>query len=573
MRVDAELTIDSSKSEIEQAKEARLCGTAEAEELRTLAAGLERLATATDALGDLDALFGAIVALVVEHTRFPLAVLRLREGDRLRARAAVGLEAEVASGFSASLDHGVLDGAARAPAIALVPDDAPARSDAMRRAGTGELWEVPLLASDALVGALYVGAPKAAGRLAWSGSERRLLLAVAASTGAAIARAARRRALDQGVRSRDAVLGVVAHDLRNPLSVITIAAKSQIQRVADPTARRALERILRGAQRADRIVRDLLDIQAIETGRYSVATAPIATAPLILAAVQSQHGPAAEAKVIVSTDLSPELPPIEADEGRLLEVLENLIGNAIKFTRAGGTITVGASRRDQEVVIWVRDSGRGIAKEELPHIFDRFWQAKKAERKGTGLGLTICKSIVEAHDGRIWAESVLGEGTTMCFTIPVTDEEDRLSSTGALANILLVDDRPENLVSLKAILARPEYRLVTAGSGEEALRLTLREQFSVVLMDVAMPGMSGLEVATHMGTLERSRDVPIIFITAFGNDPEQIHRAYAAGGVDYLVKPLDPDIVRKKVAVFVDLVRRRTHDRRARRDVPHGAEE
>jgi CheY-like chemotaxis protein len=98
---------------------------------------------------------------------------------------------------------------------------------------------------------------------------------------------------------------------------------------------------------------------------------------------------------------------------------------------------------------------------------------------------------------------------------------------------------------------------VTATSGEEALRIALRESFSVALIDVAMPGMSGLEVATHLKELERSRDIPIIFITAFGDDPEQIHRAYSAGGADYLVKPLDIEIVRKKVAVFVDLSRRR----------------
>jgi CheY-like chemotaxis protein len=124
-------------------------------------------------------------------------------------------------------------------------------------------------------------------------------------------------------------------------------------------------------------------------------------------------------------------------------------------------------------------------------------------------------------------------------------------------NILIVDDRPENLLSLKAILERPDYRLVTATSGEEALSLALRGTYAVAMIDIAMPGMDGFEVATHLKELERSRDVPIIFITAFGDDPHEIHRAYAAGGADYLVKPLDAEIVRKKVAVFVDLSRRR----------------
>jgi CheY-like chemotaxis protein len=113
-------------------------------------------------------------------------------------------------------------------------------------------------------------------------------------------------------------------------------------------------------------------------------------------------------------------------------------------------------------------------------------------------------------------------------------------------------------MALEAILERPEYRLIKATSGKEALSIALREQFAVALIDVAMPGMDGLDVAVNLKALERCRDIPIIFITAFGNDPEEIHRAYSAGGADYLVKPLDAEIVRKKVAVFVELSRRKS---------------
>lgn len=362
--------------------------------------------------------------------------------------------------------------------------------------------------------------------------------------------------LEEAVRSRDAVLSVVAHDLRNPLGVISIAANTLLQRLPGPSARRPVERIIRSAQRADRMVRDLLAISAIETGQLTLDSKAVDTADLIFAAVESQQNMAAEASIIVGTDLSPELPPICADEERLLEVLENLMGNALKFTNQRGSITVGAGRRDDKVVIWVKDSGSGIAPEQMPHIFDRFWQAKKKERRGIGLGLSISKAIVEAHGGEIWAESTLGEGTTVFFTVPTAPERP-LKQRGEVANILLVDDRPENLLSLKAILERPDYKLVTARSGEEALALVLRERFSVALIDIAMPTMNGLEVAQHLKELERTSSIPIIFVTAFGNDPEEIHRAYSAGGADYLVKPLDPEIVRKKVAVFVELSRRR----------------
>src|SRR6185436_14263189 len=119
----------------------------------------------------------------------------------------------------------------------------------------------------------------------------------------------------------------------------------------------------------------------------------------------------------------------------------------------------------------------------------RFWQGHKRDRRGTGLGLTICRAIVEAHRGRIWAESTVGLGTTIYFALPVVQRAtDRVGIVEA-ASILLVDDRPENLLSLSTILERPDYRLVSATSGEQALSLALKEQFSLALIDVAMPGM------------------------------------------------------------------------------------
>jgi CheY-like chemotaxis protein/anti-sigma regulatory factor (Ser/Thr protein kinase) len=331
-----------------------------------------------------------------------------------------------------------------------------------------------------------------------------------------------------------------------------------MQRFSDTSARRPIDRIIRSAQRADQIIRDLVEIDAIEMGRLTLERRPMEPADVLLAAMDSQQALAAEASVIIGTDLSPELQRVEADEERLHRVLENLIGNAIKFTGAGGRVTVGATNRDNEILVWVKDTGSGIAPEDMPHIFNRFWTAARLERQGTGLGLTICKGIIEAHGGRIWAESAAGIGTSFYFTLPAATPSAGAAVSVKPASILLVDDRPENLLALSTILERPEYKLVTATSGEEALSLALRDQFAVALIDVAMPGMNGLEVAVNLKALERSRDIPIIFITAFGNDPGEIHRAYTAGGADYLVKPLDAEIVRKKVAVFVDLSRRRS---------------
>ena len=363
-------------------------------------------------------------------------------------------------------------------------------------------------------------------------------------------------ALEEAIRSRDALLSVVAHDLRNPLNVITLSANALLERspIGD---RRPLDRILRSASRAQRMVRDLLAIGVLETGNLSLDMKRVDTSRLLLSTVESQQDVAAEASVILASDLSPSLPVIRGDEERLLEVLENLIANAVKFTPAGGSITVGAGARGDQVLLWVKDSGAGIPPEQLPHIFDRFWQAKKKERRGLGLGLSICRGIVKAHDGLIWAESAVGVGTTVFVSIPADAEIPVRTNGKAVASILLVDDRPENLISLKAILDRPDYHLVTAHSGREAIAYAAHEHFAVALIDIAMPEMDGFEVARRLRELGGGTEVPVIFVTAFGNDPEEIHRAYAAGGADYLVKPLDSVVVRRKVAVFVELGRRR----------------
>lgn len=421
--------------------------------------------------------------------------------------------------------------------------------------GFVHVFRLALVDDSNLLGIVYLASR---GEGALSDHAQRLLSVLGQRASSALRHRLGIESLTQAIRSRDDVLSVVAHDLQNPINVISIAASMLLQRAADSAARRPLERIIRGAQRADRMIRDLLEINAIESGRFSIQRGRMEPADLILAAMESQQSLAADASVIIATDLSPELPLVEADEERLLEVLENLIGNAVKFTSPGGSVTIGATQRADAILVSVKDTGAGIPPDQLPHIFDRFWQAKKAHRRGTGLGLTICKAIVEAHGGQIWAESTPGAGTAMFFTIPATSAQRPAQLE--VAKILIVDDRPENIFALTAILERPDYELVTATSGEEALRLALRERFSVALIDVAMPGMNGLEVAVHLKELERSRDIPIIFITAFGDDPEQIHRAYAAGGADYLVKPLDIEIVRKKVAVFVDLSRRRDHE-------------
>ncbi len=537
---------------------------------------LMRLLEALGATGPTEELARRVLELALDVAGGVLGVIRLRDGQNLASRAALGLDGEVTDAFSlpAATALSGMEPADDSGVLYLSTDPQTAVwSKTMRDLSLRTVYALPLKPpagpgapknsdtpnSESLLGVIYIGAAKP---LAISPEQRTFLSTIATHASAALSKRHAIEQLEQAIRARDDLLAVVSHDLRNPLNVISVSANSMLRRQPDPSMLRPIERVLRAAQRADRLVRDLLDVNAIEGGRFAVERRPLDPAEVLLSALESQQSVASDASVILTSDIAADLPHLLADEERLLEVLENLISNAVKFTEPGGVVTIGASHEGGEVKVWVKDNGHGIRPDQLPRLFDRFWQARRHDRRGTGLGLTICKAIVESHGGRIWAESMLGKGTSMFFTLPVTRGSPEAPVDQTVSNILLVDDRPENLVALKSILQNPSYRLVTASSGEEALRLALREHFDVALIDVAMPGMDGVEVAGHMRALERCRDIPILFVTAFGNDPQEIHRAYAAGGADYLVKPLDPEIVRKKVAVFASLRRKREAESR-----------
>ena len=167
----------------------------------------------------------------------------------------------------------------------------------------------------------------------------------------------------------------------------------------------------------------------IEAGQLAIQQSRLSAARVVSDVVDVHRGLAASASIELRLVVSQEVPDVWADRDRLLQVFDNLIGNAIKFTPPGGCITVGAARRDAHVLFWVGDTGPGIAIEDQPHVFDRFWQARPTTRTGAGLGLPIVKGIVEAHGGRVWVESAPGQGSTFLFTIPTTRRIDRRPAT------------------------------------------------------------------------------------------------------------------------------------------------
>jgi PAS domain S-box-containing protein len=230
-------------------------------------------------------------------------------------------------------------------------------------------------------------------------------------------------ALRRAVRARDEMLGVVSHDLRSPLQGIELAARQISSRARQEECpewlQTSVERILRSSRTMRRLIEDLLDIVSIEEGRLSIQRGTVDPTALVQEAAESLRAQAEDRQIRLEAGAGPGLPSISGDHDRLLQVLTNLIGNALKFTPAGGRVSVRAAAWEGEVVFSVTDTGKGIPEEQRQYLFDRFWQADSADRRGRGLGLAIAKGIVEAHGGRIWIGSEVGRGSTFSFTVPI----------------------------------------------------------------------------------------------------------------------------------------------------------
>ena len=218
--------------------------------------------------------------------------------------------------------------------------------------------------------------------------------------------------------AREEVLRIVSHDLRNPLNNIGMAADLILELPpGDEQQARTVGIIKRASERMNRLVQDLLDVAKLETGRLAIEVAPLKVKTVFEDAVETLAPLALEQSLVFRTE-GEDAPDVLADRGRVLQVLSNLVGNALKFTPAGGQITLRARAEGFLVRFTVTDTGPGISADHVERIFGRFWQARPSDRRGLGLGLTIARSIVEAHGGQIGVQSTLGKGTEFWFTLP-----------------------------------------------------------------------------------------------------------------------------------------------------------
>ncbi|WP_437923814.1 HAMP domain-containing sensor histidine kinase [Sorangium sp. So ce291] len=227
---------------------------------------------------------------------------------------------------------------------------------------------------------------------------------------------------DDAISHRDDFLGIVSHDLRNLLSGIVLSVDLLSPDTPDQDeeseAAVAAKRIRRYAARMSRLIDDLVDVASIESGKLATNVGRGDASALLADAVDLFEPMASDRGITLELDVADRPLSTDFDQERVLQVLSNLLMNSIKFTAPGGTIRVRGERADGELLVSVSDTGPGIPVDMLELVFERFWQVGKKDRRGLGLGLYICKSIVEAHGGRIWVESRMGEGSTFFFTIP-----------------------------------------------------------------------------------------------------------------------------------------------------------
>ena len=360
--------------------------------------------------------------------------------------------------------------------------------------------------------------------------------------------------LEELERLRAEFMGMVSHELQTPLTSIRGSANTLLDEASslDPAEMRQFHRII--SDQADRmrsLIRDLLDVARIETGTLSVAPEPSDTSTLV-----------DEARIMfmssgrrhsIHIDIGPDLPQVMTDRRRIVQVLSNLLSNAAKYSNELSTITVRAVLKPFQVVVSIADEGRGIPAERLPLLFRKFSRVNGEDRQGdltgSGLGLAICKGIVEAHGGRIWAESDgPGQGARFIFTVPIAGQKETGSGepaplaaepgneTQERTRILVVDDDPHALRYIRDALSKSGYDPIVTAEPDDVDRLIAEEGPHLVLLDMMLPGFDGIDLMRNI--LEKSA-LPVIFLSAYGQE-NLIARAFDTGAADYVVKPFSP---------------------------------
>ncbi|MCX5713541.1 MAG: response regulator, partial [Candidatus Omnitrophica bacterium] len=356
--------------------------------------------------------------------------------------------------------------------------------------------------------------------------------------------------VQQALNTKTVFTSMVSHELRTPLAAIKEGISIVLDGESGPINKEQKEFLdiaKRNVDRLNRLISEILDFQKLEAGKMALKKEENDINDVVrevygtmLSLVQNKG-----LAFIIKPDA--DLPRIKFDKDKIIQVLNNLVSNAIKFTEKG-SITVFTSRGDNFIRVSVQDTGPGIRSEDIPRLFREFEQLETGtDRKtgGTGLGLIISKEIIEGHKGKIWVESKIGEGSILHFVLPIEERRNNMPKT-----ILLVEDEPDVARLTASRLKKAGYEILTATDGQEALDLLEGKKPDLILLDLVIPRVSGYDVAKKLKQDIRFKNIPIILFTASAiNDFAQ--KLIETGAADYIIKPFEPGQLLEKIKKFI----------------------
>jgi signal transduction histidine kinase len=359
-------------------------------------------------------------------------------------------------------------------------------------------------------------------------------------------------------RRQNEFLAMLAHELRNPLVPISMSSML-LERSADasPQVVNFSKVIRRQVDHMASLLDDLLDAARISSGKITINREPLALSEVIDQAVETVLPRIGERGQRLDVRLPPHPVASVGDRVRLAQVFTNLLGNASKYTGDGGAISLEVTQEGEEIVAVVADNGTGIAPEVLPHIFDLFTQGPRSLARsegGLGVGLNVVRNLVSIHGGSISAESPgVGQGSRFTLRLPAcalpqaATPADAPESVAGRCRVLIIEDNPDACETLKAFLDMEGHEVYMAHDGHSGLEILLGDRFDVVVCDIGLPGMDGLEVVSRLRAANDGAGPVAIGLSGYGQAEDRA-RAEAAGFDHYLVKPVSPDALLALVA-------------------------
>jgi signal transduction histidine kinase/CheY-like chemotaxis protein len=460
---------------------------------------------------------------------------------------------------------------------------------------TASYLGVPIPSGGQSIGVISVQSTDQEGR--FTEADQRLLSTIASAVGVAFHNAhlfeetrQAKATAEEADAAKSSFLSTVSHELRTPLTSVLGFAKIIRRRLEDrlfpliPEDDRKVQQakqqvienldvVVSEGERLTKLIDDVLDLAKIEAGKFTWNMASVSVSDVIERAIAATASLFEAKKLNLVREIEPDMPSVNGDQDRLIQVVINLISNAVKFTDSG-SITLSARLNDSEIVVGVTDSGIGIAPGDQAKVFEKFKQVGDTltdKPKGTGLGLPICKEIVEYHGGRIWVESAPGKGSTFSFTLPLIGHPAQLELLPARRSVnieslvqqlrervpahqprdkfvLVVDDDPNIRSLLQQELTEAGYVVRLAEDGRKALALIREETPGLIILDVMMPEMNGFDVAAVLKNDPATMDIPIIILSIV----EDKERGFRLGVDRYLTKPIDTASLFHEVDALLD---------------------